>query len=372
MAVPATRPIPKYSQVYSTLRRDIESGRWREEMKLPSEAELVRLFGVSRITVTRAVKELQAAGLVQRVAGSGTFVKRSRPTLGQSFGLLIPDLGETEIFEPICQGMMASPLARDQALLWGSAAREATSKEARALSLCRQYIERGVSGVVFAPVELTPSRDEANRGILRALDEARIPVVLLDRPVAPYPQNSQHDLVGIDNRRAGYVITEHLLNLGCRRILFAGLPHAAATVDAREAGYREAHYARKMSFGRASLQRLDPEDVTAVRKLLESMRPDGIVCANDRTAGRLLHSIRHLRHRVPEDIRLVGIDDVEYARLLPVPLSTLRQPTHQIGDLALALMLERIARPTLPPREVRLGCELIVRESCGARRGRAS
>jgi GntR family transcriptional regulator, arabinose operon transcriptional repressor len=372
MAAPAPRPIPKYSQVYSALRRDIDSGRWREEMKLPSEAELVRLFGVSRITVTRAVKELQAAGLVQRVAGSGTFVKRSRPTLGQSFGLLIPDLGETEIFEPICQGMMASPLARDHALLWGSAATEATSKEARALSLCRQYIERGVSGVFFAPVELTPSRDEVNRGILRALDEARIPVVLLDRPVAPYPQNSQHDLVGIDNRRAGYVITEHLLSLGCRRIVFVGLPHAAATVDAREAGFREALYARKVSFGRASLQRLDPEDVTAVRKLLESLRPDGIVCANDRTAGRLLHSIRHLRHRVPEDIRLVGIDDVEYARLLPVPLSTLRQPTHQIGDLALALMLERIARPTLPPREVRLGCELIVRESCGARRDRAS
>jgi len=115
MTRPSSRPIPKYSQVYSALRRDIESGRWREGMKLPSEAELVRQFAVSRITVTRAVKELQAAGLVQRIAGSGTFVKRSRTTSGRSFGLLIPDLGETEIFEPICQGMMASPLARDHA-----------------------------------------------------------------------------------------------------------------------------------------------------------------------------------------------------------------------------------------------------------------
>src|SRR6266480_1239451 len=138
MPASASRSIPKYSQVYAALRRDIESGRWREETKLPSEVDLVRQFGVSRITVTRAVRELQAAGLVQRVAGSGTFVKRSRTTLGQSFGLLIPDLGETEIFEPICQGMMASPLARDHALVWGSAATEA--KEARALSLCRQYI----------------------------------------------------------------------------------------------------------------------------------------------------------------------------------------------------------------------------------------
>src|SRR5438552_5513471 len=217
MPAPASRSIPKYSQVYSALRRDIESGRWREETKLPSEVDLVRQFGVSRITVTRAMRDLQAAGLVQRVAGSGTFVKPSRTTLGQSFGLLIPDLGETEIFEPICQGMMASPLARAHALVWGSAATEAASNEARALSLCRQYIERGVSGVFFAPVELTPSKDEVNRGIMRALDDARIPVVLLDRPVVPYPQNSQHDLVGIDNRRAGYVITEHLLNLGCRR-----------------------------------------------------------------------------------------------------------------------------------------------------------
>src|SRR5204863_9771899 len=182
----------------------------------------------------------------------------------------------------------------------------------------------------------------------------------------PYAQRAQDALVRIDNPRARDVITEHLLSLGCRCIIFVGLPHAAATVNAREAGYRETLYAHKGSFGRASLQRLDPEDVTAVRKLLESMRPDGIVCANYRTAGRLLHSIRQLRHRVPQDIRLVGIDDVEYARLLPVPLSTLRQPTHQIGELALALMLERIARPTLPPREVRLGCELIVRESCGA------
>ncbi len=372
MSPSVSRPTPKYSQVYSALRRDIESGRWGEDAKLPSEAELVRLFAVSRITVTRAVKELQAAGLVQRVAGSGTFVKRSRTTLGRSFGLLIPDLGETEIFEPICQGMMASPPARDHALLWGSAASAATSKEARALGLCRQYIERGVAGVFFAPVELTPSKDEVNRRILYALDEARIPVVLLDRPVVPYPQNSEHDLVGIDNRRAGYVITEHLLNLGCRRLTFVGVPHAAATVDSREAGFREALYAHKAPFGRASLQRLDPDNVDAVRKLLESARPDGIVCANDRTAGRLLHSIRRLKSRVPHDIRLVGIDDVEYARLLPVPLSTLRQPTHQIGELALSLMLERIARPSLPPREVRLGCELIVRESCGARLARRS
>src|SRR5438309_747044 len=84
------------------------TGRWKEGDRLPSEAELVRQFGASRITVGRAVRDLQQAGLVERRAGSGSFVRaaRARPSPGLSFGLLIPDLGETEIFEPICQGMM--------------------------------------------------------------------------------------------------------------------------------------------------------------------------------------------------------------------------------------------------------------------------
>src|SRR2546430_12262674 len=61
------------------------------------------------------------------------------------------------------------------------------------------------------------------------------------------------------------------------------------------------------------------------------LRPDGIVCANDRTAGKLMHSLRLLKYRVPKDVRLVGIDDVEYAKLLPVPLTTLRSEERRVG-----------------------------------------
>ena len=115
---------PKYRQVYAALRQAIQTGHWKGGDRLPSEADLVRQFGASRITIGRAVRDLQAAGLVERRAGSGTFVKKPDATTGMSFGLLIPDLGETEIFEPICQGMMASPLARKHALLWGSVERD--------------------------------------------------------------------------------------------------------------------------------------------------------------------------------------------------------------------------------------------------------
>jgi GntR family transcriptional regulator of arabinose operon len=359
---------PKYRQVYAALRREIQSGQWKRGDRLPSEAELVTKFGASRITVGRAVRELQLAGLVERRAGSGTYVKAAPTSDGLSFGLLIPDLGETEIFEPICQGMMASPLAREHALVWGSLNGGGGSKEDRAWQLCRQYIDRHVSGVFFAPLELTAENDDVNRRIAEALDRVRIPIVLLDRTVLPYPERGHHDLVGIDNRRAGYVSTEHLLRVGARRIAFVALAHAAATVDAREAGYREALYAWEAPLERALMQRLDPADDTAIGTFMKTGRPDAIVCANDRTAGRLMQTLLRLGFAIPRDVRLVGIDDVEYASLLPVPLTTLRQPTRQIGDAALGAMLERVTRPDLPARDILLHCDLVVRDSCGGAR----
>jgi DNA-binding LacI/PurR family transcriptional regulator len=369
------KPTRKYQQVYSALRRDIQSGRLADGDRLPSEADLGRLFSASRITVGRAVRDLQAAGLVERRAGAGTFVKVPSASGGLSFGLLIPDLGETEIFEPICQGMMASPLAEEHALLWGSlngASRSrqddtGRSREEDAWRLCRQYIDRRVSGVFFAPLEMTAAKDRVNEQIAAALDAARIPVVLLDRTVEPYPHRGHHDLVGIDNRRAGYVITEHLLQRGAGRLAFVAPPNAAATVDARAAGYREALHAAGGTVDPTLVQRIDPEDASAVNALITAHHPEGIVCANDRTAGRIMRTLLGLGCKVPDDIRLVGIDDAGFAELLPVPLTTLRQPSRQIGDAAMATMLQRIARRDLPTRDVLLHCELVVRASSGSR-----
>lgn len=360
---------PKYQQVYAALRREIQAGRLRSGDRLPSEADLVRRFGTSRITVGRAVRDLQLAGLVERRAGSGTYVATPRATGALSFGLLIPDLGETDIFEPVCQGMMTSPLAREHALIWGSLDGGAGAKDEQAWRLCRQYIDRQVAGVFFAPLEHVPSADEVNGRITAALDAARIPVVLLDRTAVPYPQRGHHDLVGIDNRRAGYMITEHLLRLGARRVAFVALAYTAATVGAREAGYREALYTWGATLDPALVHRLDPEDTPAVRAAMGTNLPDAIVCANDRTAGRLMHALLRLGHRVPADVRLVGIDDAEFASLLPVPLTTLRQPSRQIGDAALSAMLDRVARADLPTRDILLHCELVVRHSCGGGTG---
>jgi GntR family transcriptional regulator of arabinose operon len=356
--------MPKHEDVCRALRQEIQQGRWKPGDRLPSEADLVERFGVSRITIGRAVRDLQQAGLVSRRAGSGTFVQpRTRGAGARSFGLLIPDLGDTEIFESICQGMMASPLAAKHALLWGSGRASEPSTEDRAWALCQQYVERRVSGVFFAPLEWAPDRNDVNQRIGRAFDAAGIPVVLLDRPLEPYPHPGRHDVVGIDNWRAGFQVADHLFERGCRRVAFVGRQGAAPTVDAREAGYREAVHLRGADAHPPLVVRIPPEDTRTLHALMDREKPDGIACANDRIAAHVMRTLLQQGVRIPGDIRLAGIDDVDYAPLLPVPLTTLRQPTRQIGDVALAVMLDRLARPDLPARHVQLQCELIRRES---------
>ena len=121
----------KHGEVYAALRRQLLSGHWKGGDRIPSEAELVRQFHVSRITVGRAVRDLEAGGFVERRRGAGTFVSKIWRPRAALVRLLIPDLGETEIFEPICQGMMASPLAREHVLLWGVLAEPTPKTRAR-------------------------------------------------------------------------------------------------------------------------------------------------------------------------------------------------------------------------------------------------
>ena len=361
------RDIPKYRQIFKRLAHDIASGKYAEGQKLPSEATLVRQFGASRITVGRAVRELKDRGLVQRVAGSGTYVQ-THPTGDASalFGLLIPDLGETEIFGPICHGMAAAPESSRYGLLWGQVDSGVATKEEQALSLCRQFVERRVSGVFFAPLEFTTGTNETNMAIVTALDRAHIPIILLDRAMLPFPEPSRYDLVGIDNRRAGSLATQHLLHCGCRQLLFVADLSVASTVEHRIAGFRETLLAHGLPVQPYSIQCLPSIANGALKDMLDALHPDGFVCVNDRTAGRLMQALLALGYHVPDDFKMVGIDDVEYAQLLPVPLTTVRQPCREIGQAAMAAMLDRIHHPDMLPRDILLDCRLVVRASCGA------
>jgi len=365
------RRISKHQVVFDYLHASIQSGAYKPGDRLPSEAELGTMFDASRITVAKAVLELQRMNLVTRRPGAGTHVQARQQAEGYTFGLLIPELGFTEIFEPICHGMMRSPFARPDALLWGNASgagnsgsHPETAEEAE--QMAQHFIAQRVSGVFFAPLELIPDKDAANRRVMRLLDRAKIPVVLLDRCYLPYPERSAHDLVGIDNRRTGYQATEHLIRHGVTRLAFLGEEYSAPTVDARITGFHEALRRHGIRPEVEPVWRGSSQDHEFVRKMLEESQPEGVVCANDVTAARLMQALLVLGRRIPEDLRIVGIDDVKYASLLPVPLTTMHQNCAAIGVIAMATMLERLEHPELPTRDILLPTRLVVRRSCGS------
>ena len=359
--------LSKHERIRQTLAEAIASGQYEPGQRLPSESQLVKTFNASRPTVSRALRELQLSGIIERRAGSGSYVRADASTRGYTFGLLIPELGRTEIFEPICRGMADAEHASHHVLLWGSSLGDSPNIEQQASQASRQLVSKKVSGVFFAPLELTPQKDAINRSIADIFDKAGIPVVLLDRDLVAYPDRSPYDLVGIDNRRAGYAITAHLLRCGCRRIVFIGRPGSAPTVDARIAGYREAILASDPHL-QSYIRRIDPDNKAQVKGALDEIHPDGFVCANDFTAAHLLRTLNELGVSVPDEIRMVGIDDVKYASLLSVPLTTIHQPCADMGAIAVAAMLERLRNPKLPPRDILLNFHLVIRDSCGSRK----
>jgi GntR family transcriptional regulator of arabinose operon len=355
----------KYLEIIQSLRHDIGSGRYRPGARLPSEAELVRKFKVSRMTVVKAIQQLQQEGLVNRRVGSGTFASDLDAGRGKAFGLLIPDLGQTEIFEPICRGMMRSPFLSSHSLSWGHALSTSKHKEEEAEQLCQHYIEQGVAGVFFAPLEFSSRRD-VNSRILAALNKARIPVILLDRDFVDYPNRSNYDLVGLNNRRAGYIVTEHLIRQGATRIAFFAREHSAETVEHRIVGYREALFTHDLPIDKSLVLRGEASDAAFVVAAMQHNRVDAIMCANDHTAANLMQTLINLGVRVPQDVRIAGIDDVKYANLFPIPLTTFHQPCGGIGAASMSAMLERVTHPDLPTRSILLNGHLVVRQSCGA------
>jgi DNA-binding LacI/PurR family transcriptional regulator len=196
------------------------------------------------------------------------------------------------------------------------------------------------------------------------LKHAGIPIVLLDRCFEAYPERSNFDLVGIDNHRAGYMLTRHLLQAGAQRIIFVMRPNSASTVDARAAGYRDALYAFQNGAS-GNVVSGDFEDVTLVKQVLDRFKPDGVVCASDATAARLMQALISLGVRIPADIKMVGVDDVRYANFLPTPLTTIRQDCNAIGAAAMAAMLDRIQSPNQAVRDVLVTFDLVVRASTG-------
>jgi LacI family transcriptional regulator len=369
------RSSDKYGEIVRALESQLAAGVYRPGDRVPSENELAVHFFVARPTAARALRELETAGLVERRAGSGTYVRegrlQSRMSGQRTFGLLVPGLGATEILDPVCTEITKVCQAAGSNVLWGdsSSPSDAVTEVDR---LCRYYLERKVDGVFFVPLEAVPDRQAHNVRIAELMTSAGVALVLLDRDTLDYPDRSDFDLVGIDNFQAGHQVGRHLLQDGRHRIRFLARPQHPPTTDLRAAGVRDALDRAGVEVdGRFQLSGV-PDDDQFVRSVVDQERPDAIVCSNDRTAALVIQTLSRFGISVPDDVAVVGFDDVRYSTLLSVALTTIRQPLAGIARAAVKAIDDRIDKPDMDPRQILLHGELVIRQSCSGPAGAAA
>ncbi|WP_159500273.1 LacI family DNA-binding transcriptional regulator [Microbacterium sp. 18062] len=304
---------------------------------------------VAPATVERVMRAIDELGFVRNDAARQLRAGRSR-----TIGLVVLD-ARNPFFADVASGAEGRAAGRGLAVLLANSD-ETSAREDTYLSL---FEEQRAFGVLVTPVS-----EDLRR--LRRLRERGIPVVLVDRESsdATFPSVSVDDVAG------GRLAAQHLLDLGRQRLAFVGGPAGIRQVADRLRGAQQAVAATPGAILEPVVTRsLTVQEGREVGRRLRERppgeRPDAVFAANDLLALGILQSLVMVGDlRVPEDIALIGYDDIDFASAAVVPLSSIRQPASLLGETAVDLLLREVAEPeSSHERSIRFRPELVVRAS---------
>jgi LacI family transcriptional regulator len=308
-------------------------------MQKSTMRDVARLAGVSVATVSAVINGTTtvSARLTAKVAKAmealdyhPDHVARSlKVGRTQVIGMIVPDLTNA-FFPEVIQGVEdAAKLEGYSVILCNS--NEDPEQERRHLST---LFSRRVDGVLLACADAAAAYD--------SLVRRRFPIVFVDR----IPQGVSHAGVSTDNEDAGYQGTQHLVDLGHKRIAFiTGNLRLSPHAD-RLSGYRKAMQERHLAVRDEYLKIGDQKIETGYRAGIELLRlqepPTSIIASNSRMLLGLMRSVNELHIRCSEEISIVGFDDFPWTQHLTPPLTVLSQATHQMGREALQMLLSKI------------------------------
>jgi LacI family transcriptional regulator len=318
----------------------------------------------NHINRTKAIKPATAWRIDQAIAELDFVPNRAVRTLrgnrSHVVGLVVPD-ATNPFFMELARHVEDVARANDCVVIFCDAAGD-TERETNYL---RSLAEMRVSGVIVASID-----DETKN--LRALQSVGAPIVILglnDPGVGP-------STIAVDHRNGGYIAANHLLSIGRRNILFAGGPGGGLVLEHRMEGAKAA-IADHPDGGSVTFTRIDSKGRTVGERaalvdalLVLDPRPDAILAGNDMIALTLINGLLRRGVRVPEDIAIVGHDDVEAASQALIPLTTVRQPIAELGRLAGAILFRQAAEQHPVREHFELTLELVVRDSTVAPRGK--
>ena len=304
---------------------------------------------VAAATVERVQQAITELGFIRNDAA-----RQLRNGRSNTIGLVVLDV-RNPFFTDVARGAEDAAADAGLTVTLGNSD-ENTNREANYLDLFEQ---QRVHGILISPYsDITPR--------LQTLRSRGIPAVLVDRTASDLSFSS----VSVDDLAGGRLALEHLVTQGCRRIAFVGGPLEIRQVADRLEGARQA--AAEHPDVQLEVIELAASSViegrtagAAIAARLALERPDGVFCANDLVSMGMLQALvmQGSAIRVPDDIALIGYDDIDFASAAVVPLSSIRQPSALIGATAVQILLEEAEDPTIAPRQIEFQPELVIRAS---------
>ncbi len=360
----------KHNQITEKLFNDIMHGIYAPGEKIPTEEELAKVFDASRPTVGRALRELQNKGIIKRRQGAGSFVSFNSQTQDQSIGILMgfsQATAERGIFSSLLSEISNVCNKSNFSLILKNFPMDNNQETIirHVKKCCADFIKQKINSILFMPLDLENETENLNLEIVDTFEKAGITVVLLDRDLYPNSKKSKYDKVGINNSQSSYAMTEHLIGLGCKKIDFLAIKYRPSTVCERIEGFCKAMEAHGLPCSEKMIHNIHPLNAEAVDRYFEKSNAEALVCVNDSLAAIVMRELLARGVKIPGDVRIVGFDDSPIATLLPVSLTTMRQPVGAIAEEVIRIVTHRLENPEFPARDISVSSSLVIRQSCG-------
>lgn len=360
------RSRPLYWQVAEDIVSQVEGGYWKPGDRLPSERALCERYGVSQITVRRALRELAHAGQVYSHHGLGWFVSVPQGAASRWVTLVAAGLDPflADLLPTISAALAEHGVGLRLAL--GAAGADVSGAEAGAGGDLDGAALGGSAALVL--VAGGPEGAWRERSVPLAR-RAEVPALLLLRDVADLGLPAAI----LDEGACMGQLTQHVLSLGHRRVAYLGIDPSHFEGQQRYWGFATALWGSGLELPLDWV--FTEQDVAGAtaerfRQAFESAyRPTAMVCASDLLAAAALRRLEYLGLRCPDDVAVVGLGDREFAPLLSPPLTSFRFDLERLGQVAAAMLLDLIAQRAVT--STRVAGELVVRQSCGAGPARA-
>ncbi|MDP3149802.1 MAG: GntR family transcriptional regulator [Ignavibacteria bacterium] len=358
---------PLHFQIRRDLEEKITNGQLRPGDQIASNNVLAQKYKVSLITVKKAVASLIESGLLFSRIGKGTYVAdkaQSRMSIKKqkNIGIVLRDI-KHPFFSMILHSIEERAFELNYNILLSNSGGKIQKEE----SIIKRFQEMDVDGLIIASLSLqyraTP--------LIQKLHNENFPYIMIS-----YMHDPEYWYIGSDHELGGYMATQYLLKIGYDKIGYVHLGSGNLLSEVRKNGYYRALMEHNIDYKNERIFHLDTEnfDSGANRYQLGykfgikfsklKKRPEALFFYTDVAALGFIQAVTGKGMKVPDDVAVIGYDDVEMSAYAATPLTTVRQPTDKIGMKAVEIIRDRIEGKEIGNRTI-FKPTLVIRKSCG-------